>query len=129
MDRRGFTLLELLVVLALIGVFLAIGAPYISSSLPSWQTRSAAREVAAALRKARSQAIFTDTDSVFSIDVNRRLYSLSGDPTTHPLPAKLHITLYTAQQALFSRSIGSIRFFPDGSSTGGRVTLSDGKQQ
>jgi general secretion pathway protein H len=129
MDRHGFTLIELLVVLAIIGFGMAIGMTYVSSALPSWQARGAAREVAAALRKTRSRAIFTSADSVFTIDVNRRAYGLSGERRSYKLPPELNISLFTAQQAVVSASVGRIRFFPDGSSTGGRVSLADSKHR
>ena len=45
------------------------------------------------------------------------------------MPTGSHITLYTAQEEQLSGTIGAIRFFPDGSSTGGGVALSLGAER
>jgi general secretion pathway protein H len=37
--------------------------------------------------------------------------------------------LYTAQADLVSDAVGSVRFFPDGGSTGGRVTIAAGERK
>lgn len=88
---------------------------------------SGAREVAAALREARSRAILANSEAVFSLDVKRKLYMVTGDKGSRPLPPDVGLSLYTAQQELVEETVGSIRFFPDGSSTGGRVVLSNPK--
>jgi len=51
---------------------------------------------------------------------------VSGDPKVYTLPSRLDLSLFTAQSELVRDQTGSIRFFPDGSSTGGRVTLAAG---
>ncbi len=126
-SARGFTLIELLVVLAIMAFVVVIAAPYMASALPHWELKSAAREVAAALRDARSRAILTNSETVFNLDVRGHFYSVTGDARAHALPPKLGISLYTASQEQDGVSNGNIRFFPDGSSTGGRVGLSDAK--
>ena len=122
--RRGFTLIELVVVLAIMALVFIIAAPHIGFVLPRTELRSGAREVAAALREARSRAILSNTDVVFSIDVEGRRYSISGDKNAHPLSRNVDLLLYTAQQERLGQASGNIRFFPDGTSTGGHVVLS-----
>lgn len=126
--RNGFTLIELLVVLAIMAMLVLVAVPSIVSILPEMEAKSGAREVAAALREARSRAILSNTDVVFSIDVKGHYFMISGEKQTHRLPQELGISLYTAQQELIADTSGSIRFFPDGSSTGGRVGLSSSKK-
>jgi len=123
-DRRGFTLIELLVVLAIMTLLLVIAVPQIGTVLPQMELKSGAREVAAALREARSRAIASNSDVVFSLDVDQHRYSISGDKKRHSLSTNIDLLLYTAQQERTGRSSGSIHFFPDGSSTGGHVLLS-----
>jgi general secretion pathway protein H len=123
-DRRGFTLVELLVVLAIMTLLFMIAAPHLGTVLPQMELKSGAREVAAALREARSRAIASNSDVLFSLDVNRHRYTISGDKSVHSLSSDVDLSLYTAQQERIGRASGSIRFFPDGSSTGGRVVLS-----
>ena len=64
------------------------------------QAKSGAREVAAALREARSRAIMLNRDVLFSIDVSGHSFSVSGDQRTHTLPRNVNLSLYTAQQEL-----------------------------
>ncbi|PIV82132.1 type II secretion system protein GspH, partial [bacterium CG17_big_fil_post_rev_8_21_14_2_50_64_8] len=45
------------------------------------------------------------------------------------LPEKIEVALFTAQSELMDAKTGAIRFYPDGSSTGGRVTLSRGERK
>lgn len=125
--RQGFTLIELLVVLAIMAMILLIAMPPIMSVMPKMEAKSGAREVAAALREARSRAILSNSEVVFSIDVAGHVFRVSGDKQTHVLPRNVGLSLYTAQQELLADTVGNIRFFPDGSSTGGSVELSTAK--
>ena len=126
MAARGFTLIELLVVLAIMGLVFMIAAPHMWSAMPRAELKSGVREVSAVLREARSRAIQSNGDVVFTVDVDQRSYAISGDRVAHRLPKTINISLYTAQQELAGRSAGSVRFFPDGTSTGGHLVLSSG---
>ena len=125
----GFTILELLVVLVIAAIMVAVTPPLISSALPGVELKSAARKIAANLRMARSQAISSRAETTFSIDVEERLFSVSGSKRTHTLPADMKISLLTVESETSGEDAGAIRFFPQGGSTGGRVTLSQDKRE
>ena len=57
------------------------------------------------------------------------MFSLTGDPKSYSLPKRLNLALFTAQSELVREKTGGIRFFPDGTSTGGRVTVSAGESK
>ena len=120
---RGFTLLELLVVLAVISLIIGLAAPRFSGALPGAQVKSAALGLAAALRAARSHAIGGNQEAVLTLNVESRRYSMTGENKTHHLPDDLEVALATARSELYDDGTGGFRFFPDGSSTGGRITL------
>jgi general secretion pathway protein H len=60
---------------------------------------------------------------VFSLDVNHHTYQVSGRRKNYALPESVRLGLFTAEAELSGEGLGSIRFYPDGSSTGGRVSL------
>lgn len=119
----GFTLLELLVVLAILGFAVALAAPVISRAVPSLELKTTARSVAAALREARGLAIAGNQEVVVTLDLDNRLLSTGSAGKPVRLSRNLGISLYTATEELIGAGAGSIRFFPDGTSTGGRVRV------
>lgn len=121
---RGFTLLELLLVLLLLGLAYGLTGPLFGNKPAGTEMRDATRQLAAGLRKARSVAIAQRRDAALTLDVEARTFSVTGDPRVYALPRLLDYTLYTASAEVLQDRVGSIRFFPDGSSTGGRVTAS-----
>lgn len=125
----GFTLLELMLVLAIAALVLGIALPLMSSALPGVQLNGSARELAATLRYARSRAMATDTEVVVHLDLDQREVGLTGSTKTIHIPQGLEITLDTAQSELTGDRSGAIRFYPQGSSTGGRITLLQGERQ
>lgn len=125
----GVTLLELIIVLALIGLLLAVVPPLISGGVSTAQLKAGARQLAAGLRRVRSAAITLQRETVLSLDVDARSFKMTGDRRQYHLPKDLELSLYTAESELSGSSVGAIRFFPDGSSTGGRITLAAGKRQ
>ena len=102
--KSGFTLVEVLVVLTLLVTLSAILAPVLLPS-PTRVLRTAASDVATGLRETRR-------------------FGIEGRSQGRQVPDDISIELTTAQSLQFDDSRGGIDFFPDGSSTGGRVTLS-----
>ncbi len=121
----GFTLLELLVVLAIIGAVLAITPVLFSRGAPTAEIRSAAREVASAVRLTRSRAIAGNREMVFRLDVDTGEYSAGDESERARLSGKIQLGLFTAESERTGQSKGGIRFFPDGTSTGGRITVAN----
>ena len=128
-STRGVTLLELLIVLVLMGLIAAMTIPIFGNGVSTTELKSAAREVAAGLRLARSQAIAQRTESVLVFDVAARAFSVPPDTRVHTIPPQIDMKLYTAQRDIVGDNIGAIRFYPDGGSTGGRVTLASGERK
>jgi general secretion pathway protein H len=124
--RAGFTLVELLVVLAIGGLLLAVAPPLISSAMPAVELKAAARRTAGGLRLAREIAVAQGRDAAWVLDIGSNRYSIEGDHRTGSLPGGLDIELIAAEEEMQSDSVGAIRFYPDGSSTGGRVILKRG---
>lgn len=119
---RGFTLFETLVALALLAVLLAVAVPALAPS-PAVELRSAADTLVTGLREARLQAQRRQLPTALRIDLDARTVQVEGGGAVRRLPDALVIELVTAEQEMEGERRGGIRFYPDGSSTGGRVTL------
>jgi general secretion pathway protein H len=82
----------------------------------------AAARLADGLRATREEAMLQREERVFAVDVNKRAFASSAAESV-PLDPALDISLLTAKSELIGERTGGIRFFPDGSSTGGRIEL------
>src|SRR5262245_33709295 len=69
----GFTLPELLIVLAILGFATALAVPVISHAMPGLELNTTARSVAGALREARGLAIGSNQEVVVTLDLNNHL--------------------------------------------------------
>ncbi len=127
-SNGGFTLLEMLVVLVLIVSVTSLVMPAMLNSGGS-QLRSASRIVVAGLQRAREFAINQQSSAALIVDVNQRWLKIPGQSTRRTLDDELKLNVFTAKSELISNAQAGIRFFPDGSSSGGRITLSRGTQQ
>lgn len=121
--QGGFTLMEIMVVLVIAGILIGTVVPSFGPAIARAQLYSATRDVASALRHARGQALIQGQDALFELDVERHRYRVSGRSKLFRLPADVALGLYTTSTETLDEGTGRIRFFPDGSSTGGRVTL------
>jgi prepilin-type N-terminal cleavage/methylation domain-containing protein len=61
-SERGFTLLEMLVVVAIVATMAAVAVPSISNYMRHYRIRGAASDVAGELQTTRSKAIMTNTN-------------------------------------------------------------------
>jgi general secretion pathway protein H len=126
---QGFTLLEVILVLVIAAIAYAAVLALPSRGASAADLKAAARTLAASLRHAQSMAMATRRDSALTIDVESREFTVAGDSTVRELPKALELKLYTAQTEVTSERRGAIRFYPDGSSTGGRITVASGARK
>ena len=129
LTQCGFTIVELMVVLAIGVVAFSTIMPNFSAGTSSARFKSAARDIASALRHVRGRAVSTLKQAEFFIDVEKNIYRVSGKDKEYRVPEKIQLGLFTAESELTGDQQGIIRFFPDGSSTGGRVTLEEGNRK
>ena len=118
MAERGFTLLELLVVLVVMTLVIGAVPIVMSGGVSGLGLKAAAREVAGALRHARGRAIALNDEVVFAIDGETGRYAVTPGGRAGVLAEGTEVRVRPESAA------NAVRFFPDGGSTGGRVTIS-----
>lgn len=124
---RGFTLMELLVVLTILGLALILVMPTLNRLLPGLELRTEARDVASVLREARARAIGRNEEVPVVVDLERGALEVGGKPALH-LNRRIDAPVLTGVSHS-GRAYTEIRFYPDGTSTGGRLTLALGERE
>lgn len=75
-QQQGFTLAEVIMVLAIIGILAAIAIPNFLSWLPNMRLKAAARDLYSSMQKARAEAIKTNRDHAIVFDTANNRYVL-----------------------------------------------------
>jgi general secretion pathway protein H len=117
----------LLIVLVIIVLGFSVVAINISSGTGTMAHKAAARDIVSALRYARGQALMTHRETTFAINLAENSYTVSGRDKKYTIPEAIDVTVVTAQSELTGEGQGNIRFYADGSSSGGRITLESEK--
>ncbi len=137
-SQRGFTLIELVVVMILMGISVALVAPTIADSVERAQFRKDVRVVSSMLTLARSQAIAHKTPYSCFLDLNEHVVRVAPyqkeTSKTDTIPvAQLslphtNVLRVTTRKREQSSGIGTLDFYPNGSSSGGTISM-EGKGQ
>lgn len=113
--RRGYTLIELTIVVFVIGILAAVTGPKVHSAMTRAQLRSAAVAVAADIERARQHAMTTATAQSITFDAASNSYTMPGMPDPdHPNQA------YSVDLAAcaWAASIDTVSFGASGTDTG-----------
>ena len=117
---HGFTMLELLVAITIVGLVLVVSVPASARLYQSMQYREAVRDVITLFASARYQAV--NTGRAQDVIINPRIKELRLNDTVKRLPSDLNILVHSARE-LNDRDAGVIRFYPEGGSSGGGVDI------
>lgn len=133
-NQRGFTLLEMILVIILMALIAGVSLPFMGSTLDRISLQSTAREIASALRFARSQAITLKTLFTFNGDLTNNRYWLTNpraDTSTKTKTVDETVRLAQFQNADDIQSDGTfiIRFYPRGNSSGGSIRLEQANEE
>ena len=120
--HRGASLLEMLLVIALIAAASLLAAAAFTGGFKGMQLRSTAKEVAAQVRYTRTQAIASGQPQRFVIDPQARRWQ-APNGRSGEIPASLGVVFTGAREVRPSEGEGAIMFFADGAATGGRIRL------
>ena len=114
--QAGFTLVEALTAVAIAAMIGAILFPLVERGIAGAAFRQAADGVRADVRMARAQAVTTDSAVALIVGAQGRGYGWTPGPQRQLI-----------EGLALSPAGGEVRFYPDGSSSGGVLTLSGGE--
>ena len=126
-SQGGFTLIELVVVIALLALVAAIAVPSAGRLMDLSSPSDDVERLAAALRQARMAAMVEGRPQNVFIDPARRQWRHGKDVGTFDSIAS--ITTAVPPVGRRENGMSSIVFLPDGSATGGRIALGDGHRR
>jgi prepilin-type N-terminal cleavage/methylation domain-containing protein len=126
MNKKGVTLIELVVVFAIIAIGAVLMVPNLRPWIDNYRLRSATRDITSTLRVAQMKAVSNNLDYRVSFDVGAGTYILQRntgggffpDGATQTLPTGISIVLPGNNPVTFS---------PNSSSNGGTIQLSNTK--
>lgn len=152
--QRGFTLLELLVVLLIVGVMSAFVVPKLSKPLSNLTLKTATKQIASSLRYARNVAVTESRTIAAFIDLDmQRVYILAEklendfesvgyelDPRKrnlrteilyrYELPLEVRVNEALVNDKKYSKGRVVVLFYPNGGSSGGEILVAGkGEQQ
>jgi len=122
-QAQGFTLIELTVVLLIVVLGFSVIGTNISSGNQSSQLKALTRDLASALRYARGQALISHDEIIIAINLAENTYKISNRDKVYHFSDEVEVTLVIAQDEFKGEEIGQLRFYADGSSSGGKITL------
>jgi general secretion pathway protein H len=120
----GTTLIEALVVVAIMAMMAVIGFPQLRQTLALLAQRETVAVVTARLREARALALRRDAPVLFAVTGDGLGYATTGAPVTRAPPG----VVLASKSGAPGDATGAIAFFGDGSSTGGAVWVGAGRR-
>lgn len=92
--RRGFTLVEILVVLAMVSLMVGISTVYFAQALPKTKHKTAAREIAATIKYAKHLAGMTNERQTVMFDLGAGSCGIKGRAGM-TIPDETKVLIYT----------------------------------
>ena len=122
LNRSGFTLLELIIVIFLITLMTGLSAAFFANTLPSGKFSATAREIAASIRQAKHLARFNGEKQVITIDMDSKSYGIErlGEKN---LPSGINIKVIDPLAGDITSGKYHMTFHSAGSTEGGTIFL------
>jgi prepilin-type N-terminal cleavage/methylation domain-containing protein len=129
MNKRGVTLIELVIVFAIIAIGAVLMVPNMGAWLPNYRLRSATRDIVSTMRVAQMRAVSNNAD--YQVSIAGGSYTLQrstlGPSWVNEGEAKTLPTGITINNNTFVNPANNPLFRPNSSSNGGRLVLRNTK--
>ncbi len=127
-QQAGFTLFELLIVMSIAALSISAFFTYYKPGKSSTGLKSIAYIIASRINDVRSAAVYRQSETLVTFDVARKSIKFEKPGKPISLDSKISISVTSAYGENRSDSVAAIRFFPNGSSTGGNIILKQDTQ-
>ncbi len=134
--NKGFTLIELILVLLIIGLGTAFIVPTVANSLVNLKLKAATRRLSTVLRYARSRAISSKETMYVVIDIDNASYATqvpNPEASAEELPGSIafpkNIRFKEVRVGEEVQTSGKIQllFYPKGNTSGGEIVLENNR--
>ena len=127
MKKNGYTLLEIIIVMALVTLILGLSSVFVAGFLPSVKANAAGREISGMIRHARSLARLNRESQSVVIDLDNKTYGIEG-LGTKSFPPDVVVRIIDPFSGEIVGGKYLIAFSPSGGMSGGTIILSWGKK-
>jgi general secretion pathway protein H len=121
----GFTLMELLVVLAIMALAGVLSLPLLQRAQPQTLVEQTAGQVVSALRRARELSLASNQQTRVMLDLGQRVMTADGVAEQVKFPDGVALQALSEGGAGLTH-LAQYRFFPSGGSTGGTIDMASG---
>lgn len=120
--QSGFTLLELMVAFSVAAFLMAVSTPMVIRMYDSMKYRGAVKDIISAVEATRYAAITQGKAVDIVLTPAENMYQVGVGEERH-LPDSISFSLEAAREVSHGEGTGTIRYYSDGSSTGGSIMI------
>jgi general secretion pathway protein H len=135
---KGFSLIELMIVLVIIGLGSLLVTPSFTKTLRALELKAASKRVSAILRFCRSESVFKNKIYLVSFDTVSNLLIVQSSENeverpkmeqSYPLPEGIRVERIDVGKTMLDLSLPSFEFYPNGGSNGGSALVRGGQSR